>query len=147
MYILHLIMAFPKITFGFSLFEHSLGITFQLLLNYFVWLRITDEGLVSEMRIWSLLLITSESKWCIQISRSLFSMKKLFLIARVPGSIHGCHSYNRKAEGDGSHRFRMWHHFILACSIYFCPHRCLNRRTTNSLHCRLYAYILNCMAI
>ena len=25
------------------------------------------------MRIWSILLITSESKWCIQISRSLFS--------------------------------------------------------------------------
>ena len=25
-------------------FRHSLGITFQLLLNCFVWLRITDEG-------------------------------------------------------------------------------------------------------
>ena len=28
------------------------------------------------MRIWSILLITSESKWCIQISRSLFSYIK-----------------------------------------------------------------------
>ena len=61
------------ISFGFSFFWALFGNTFQLLLNYFVWLRITDEGLVPEMRIWSILLITSESKWCIQISRSLFS--------------------------------------------------------------------------
>ena len=33
-----------------------LGHHFKLL-NYFVWLRITDEGLVPEMRIWSILLI------------------------------------------------------------------------------------------
>ena len=30
-----------------------------------VWLRITDEGSVPEMRIWSILLIKSDLKWCI----------------------------------------------------------------------------------
>ena len=39
--------------------------------SYFVWLRITDEGLVPEMRIWSILLIKSHLKWCIHLGRSL----------------------------------------------------------------------------
>ena len=42
------------IYYGFSLFRHFLGITFHLF-TYFVWLRITDEGSVPEMRIWSIL--------------------------------------------------------------------------------------------
>ena len=37
------------------------------ILNYFVWLRITDEGYVSEMRIWSVLLMKSDLKWCIHL--------------------------------------------------------------------------------
>ena len=41
-------------------------------LNYFVWLRINDEGSVPEMRKWSILLIKSDIKWCIRQSRSLF---------------------------------------------------------------------------
>ena len=45
---------------------------FQPFVNYFVWLRITDEGSVPEMRIWSILLIKSDLKWCIHVSRSLF---------------------------------------------------------------------------
>ena len=45
------------IPFGFSLFKHFCALIFKVL-NYFVWLRITDEGLVPEMRIWSILLIT-----------------------------------------------------------------------------------------
>ena len=32
--------------------------------------RITDEGSVPEMRIWSILLIKSDSKWCLHLSRS-----------------------------------------------------------------------------
>ena len=40
--------------------------------NFFVWLRITDEGSVPEMRIWSILLIYSDLKWCIYLSRSLY---------------------------------------------------------------------------
>ena len=45
--------------------------------NHFVWRRITDEGSLPEMHIWSILLITSELKWCIHLSRSLF----IFLIS------------------------------------------------------------------
>ena len=39
------------IPFGFSLVRHFLDITFQLFILH-VWLRITDEGLLPEMRIW-----------------------------------------------------------------------------------------------
>ena len=35
-------------------------------------LRITDEGSVPEMRVWSISLIKSDLKWCIHLSRSLF---------------------------------------------------------------------------
>ena len=38
-----------------------------------VWLRVTDEGSLPEMRIWSILLIEYDLKWCIHLSRSLFS--------------------------------------------------------------------------
>ena len=55
---------------GFSLILALLNITFQLL-TYFVWLRITDEGPLPEMRIWSILLIKSDLKWYIHLS-SLF---------------------------------------------------------------------------
>ena len=50
-------------TFGLSLFNF---------LNYIVWQRITEEGSVPEMRIWSIVLIISDLKWCIHLSRSLF---------------------------------------------------------------------------
>ena len=40
--------------------------------NYLVWRRITDEGSVPEMRILSILLIKSDLKWCIHLSKSLF---------------------------------------------------------------------------
>ena len=45
-----ILWVYYTIPFGFSLIWHFWGITFQLL-NYFVWLRITDEGSVPEMRI------------------------------------------------------------------------------------------------
>ena len=41
---------------------------------------ITDEGLVPEMRIWSILLIKSDLKWCIYLGRSLF----LYICKVVP---------------------------------------------------------------
>ena len=53
-------------------FRHFWGINFQPFVNYFVWLRITEEGSVPEMRIWSILLIKSDLKWCIHLSKSLF---------------------------------------------------------------------------
>ena len=40
---------------------------------YFVWLRINEEGSVPGMRIWSILMIKSDLKWCIIFfSRNLF---------------------------------------------------------------------------
>ena len=48
-----------------------------LLFILYFWLRITDEGSVPEMRIWSKLLIKSVLKWCIHLRRSLF----LYLIS------------------------------------------------------------------
>ena len=53
----------PSCTFLASLFKF---------LNYFVWVMITDEGSVSEMRIWSILIIKSDLKRCIHPSRILF---------------------------------------------------------------------------
>ena len=40
---------------------------------------VTDESSVPEMRIWSILLIKSDLKWCIHLSRSLI----LYIIANV----------------------------------------------------------------
>ena len=44
------------IPFGFSLFKHFWSLLFQLFILH-VWLRITDEGSVPEMRIWSISLM------------------------------------------------------------------------------------------
>ena len=52
---------------------------FQLL-NFFVWSRITDDGSLPEMRIWSILFIKSDLKWCIHLSRNLF----LYLLLSAP---------------------------------------------------------------
>ena len=60
------------ILFGFSVISHFFRITYQLL-NYYVLLRITDEGSVPEMRTWYILLIKSDLKWCMNLSSSLFS--------------------------------------------------------------------------
>ena len=54
-------------------FWHFLGITFQLLnYMYFFGLGSLTRGSVPEMRIWYILLIKSDWKWCIHLSRSLF---------------------------------------------------------------------------
>ena len=49
-----ILRVYYTIPFGFSLIRHVLDISFQLLKILF-WLRITDEGSVPEMRIWSIL--------------------------------------------------------------------------------------------
>ena len=54
-----ILLVYYTIPFGFSLFWHFLVITFQLFILH-VWLRITDEGSVPEMRIWSISLIYSD---------------------------------------------------------------------------------------
>ena len=67
-----ILWVYYTIPFGFSLFFwHVWDISYQLL-KLLVWLRTTDEGSVPEMRIWSILLIKSDLKWCIHLSRSLF---------------------------------------------------------------------------
>ena len=64
-------------------------ITFQLL-NYFVWLRITDEGSLPEMRLWSILLIKSCLKWCIYLSRSLLAYLMNLHMCLANESPSGC---------------------------------------------------------
>ena len=59
------------IPFGFSLFWHFRAIIFNLWI-YSVWLMITDDGSLPEMRIWSLLIIKSDFKWCVYFRRSLY---------------------------------------------------------------------------
>ena len=56
-----ILWVYYTIPFGFSLLRQFLVITFQFFkLN--LWLRITDEGSVPEMRIWSMSLILSDLK-------------------------------------------------------------------------------------
>ena len=57
--------------FGFSMFWYFRVNVFNFG-NIFVWRRITDEGSLPEMRIWSMLLDKPDLKWCIHLSRSLF---------------------------------------------------------------------------
>ena len=66
-----ILWVYYTIPVGFGFFGHFWDNTFQFLKLLF-WLRITDEGSVPKMRIWSILLIQSDSKWCIHLSRSLF---------------------------------------------------------------------------
>ena len=47
-------------------------VTSIIALNFFVWLRITDESSVPEMSFWSIFLIKSDLKWCIHLRRRLF---------------------------------------------------------------------------
>ena len=47
------------IPFRFSFFRHFLASLFNFS-HYFLWLRITDEGSIPEMRIWSIMLIKSD---------------------------------------------------------------------------------------
>ena len=64
-------VGYYTIPFGFSLFWHFQVDIFNFW-NLFVWRRISGEGSLSEMRIWSIFLVNSDLKWCIHLSRSLF---------------------------------------------------------------------------
>ena len=65
-----ILWVYYTIPFGFTLFWNFWAYIFNFL-NYILWLRITDEGSVPEMCIWSISLIKSDLKWCIHLSRSL----------------------------------------------------------------------------
>ena len=54
-------------------------------LNYFVWLRITDEGSVTEMRIWSILLMKYDLNWCIHLDLFLYFNHFTHLVSVAAG--------------------------------------------------------------
>ena len=66
--------AYYTIHFGFSIFWHfcQFGTSLSNIFDYFVWLRITDEGSLPEMPIWSILLIEFDLKWCTHLSKVFF---------------------------------------------------------------------------
>ena len=68
---------------------------FAIFVNYFIWLRITDEGLVPELRIWSILFIKSDLKWCIHLSKSLYVFQQLdcYLQGKVITTSFGHYPY------------------------------------------------------
>ena len=79
------------IPFGFSFFRYFLALFFNFF-NYFPWLRITDEGSITEKRIWSILLIKAHLKWCLDLSK-----KSLFILCsncldQIPRT---CHVFTR----------------------------------------------------
>ena len=70
---LSLFTSFLDISRCFAFLDISRCFAFFLqLFILYVWLRITDEGSVPEMRIWSISLIYSDKKWCIHLSTSLY---------------------------------------------------------------------------
>ena len=54
-----ILWVYYTIPFGFSLFWHFRAIIFNFWIHI-VWLRITDDGSLPEMRIWSILIIESD---------------------------------------------------------------------------------------
>ena len=59
--------SFSVLSLSASAFFGTFWALFFNFFNYFLWLRITDEGSIPEMRIWSILLIKSDLKWCIHL--------------------------------------------------------------------------------
>ena len=60
--------------FWFQLVLASFGTSLSIFKLRF-WLKITDEASVPELRIWSILLIKSDLKWCKHLSRTLFYIR------------------------------------------------------------------------
>ena len=60
--------------FGEKLYRNPESNDLDIVIYYIYYMlsRITDEGSLPEMRTWSILLIKSDLKWCIHLSRSLF---------------------------------------------------------------------------
>ena len=91
--------------FWLSLVWVIFGITSHIL-NFFVWLRITDEGSVPEMRIWSISNLI-RFKWCIHLSRSLFFEFQL---------LGECHCWWTK-ESPRAHVAKFYGLLRLICSV------------------------------
>ena len=75
--------------------EHE--VTYQVIslqyLKHFVWLRVTDEGSIPEMHIWSTLLIKSNFKWCIHLRRSFFLNFNYLVSVTAGGTSSKVHNY------------------------------------------------------
>ena len=74
-------------TFGLSLFNF---------LNYFIWLRITDEGFSTRNAHKSIMLIKSDLKWCVHPSRSLFLHYNYLGSITAGGPAHAIKFYGRR---------------------------------------------------
>ena len=128
------------IPFGFSLFLHVSGISFQLL-KLLLWQRTTDEGSVPEMRIWSILLINSDLKWCkilvevsFNISRSVESyFSSLFRIVKQIFKLVFCAAprvsivsseFHVKVLSNSDHMTPTYFlHFAIVLTSWYCQYR------------------------
>ena len=79
-----ILWVYYAIPFGFTLFRHFWAYIFNFL-KYVLRLRITDEGSVPEMRIWSISLIQYDLKLCIHLSRSLFFNSCMQMLTSLSG--------------------------------------------------------------
>ena len=95
--------------FWLNLLSSHFGIIFQFF-KYFLWLKITDEGSIPEMRIWSISLIVSDLKWCIHISISLLCPSSVCLSVRLSVRLSHSHSYVSQAT----------HAFLGMLPLFYC---------------------------
>ena len=79
-----ILWVYYTIPLGFTLIWHFWSITLQFW-RHFHWLRITDEGSVTELRIWSILIIETDLKWCVHLSRRLFTYFNYLLSVTAGG--------------------------------------------------------------
>ena len=77
-------------------------------LNYIVWLRITDEGSVPEMRIWSIFLMKSDLKLCIHLI--------FFFLFQPFNSLGECHCW-RTRESLRAHAANVYGRLQLIRSV------------------------------
>ena len=103
-------LVYYTVPFGLSLFRHFWASLFNFL-NYFVWLRITDEGSVPEMRIWTIVLIKSDLKWWKHCSRSLFLYYLFNLVIITKSYISERHWYQSDLHISLTDQFEDWQPF------------------------------------
>ena len=101
-----ILWVYYTVPFGFSLFWHS-RVNIFYFWNHFIWRRITNEGLLPEIRIWSILLIISDLKWCLHLCSSLF-------IFQLLGE---CHCW-WTSESPRAHVAKLYGRLQLICSVW-----------------------------
>ena len=101
-----ILWVYYTIPFGLSFFG-TFGALFFTFFNYFLWLRITDEDSIPEMCIWSILLIKSDLKWCINHSRRLYLYFEILqfivkMACKHNRSTEGCSNLKRSVDMTSS---------------------------------------------